>query len=107
MSFNSLEATIQVEQEVQAHIAAEQKKADLWMQEQKTVLAQQNAAEQSNLSAIENQERDRLRKEYEDNAATYLRQAEEQAIFIEKIDHSILNILVRQALLSTLPGFDP
>jgi 4-hydroxyphenylpyruvate dioxygenase-like putative hemolysin len=107
MSLNGLEATIQVEQEVQAHIAAEQKKADLWMQEQKTVLAQQNAAEQSNLSAIENQERDRLRKEYEDKAAAYLCQAEEQSLFIEKIDHSTLNILVRQALLSTLPGFDP
>ncbi len=107
MSPNGLEATIRVEQEVQARIAAEQKKAELWVQEQKAALEQTIAAEQHDVCAREEQTEERLRKDFAEKAAAHLRQAEERARFFETIDDSTLKPLVRKVLLATLPGFDP
>lgn len=107
MSLNGLEATIRVEQEVQARIAAEQKKAELWVQEQKAALTQTIATEQHDLCAREEQTEARIRKDFAEKAAAHLRRAEERALFFETIDDSTLQPLVRKTLLAALPGFDP
>lgn len=107
MSPNGLEATIRVEQEVQARIAAEQKKAALWVQEQKAAVEQSIAAEQHDLCAREEQAEERIRKDFAEKAAAHLQQAEERALFLETIDDSALKPLIRKVLLATLPGFDP
>ncbi len=107
MSPNVLEATIRVEQEVQARIAAEQKKAALWVREQKAALEQKIAAEQRDLCGKAEQTEERIRKEFAEKAAAHLRRAEDRALFLETIADSALKPLVRKALLATLPGFDP
>lgn len=107
MSPNGLEATIRVEQEVQARIAAEQERAASWVQEQKAALEQALAVEQHDLCAMEEQAEERIRTDFAEKATTHLRQAEEQALFLETIDDSILKPLVRKVLLATLPGFAP
>ena len=107
MSPNVLEETLRVEQEVQARIAAEQKRAELWIQERKAALAQKISTEQHEVCAREKQAEERLRTDFTEKAGAHLRQAEERAVFLETIDDSILRPLARKALLTTLPGFDP
>lgn len=107
MSPNGLEATIRVEQEVQARIAAEQKRAELWVQEQKDAVAQKIAAEQHDLCARQERQEELLRKDCAEKAAAHLRQAEERALFWDKLDDSTLQPLVQQVLLATLPGLEP
>lgn len=107
MSPNVLEETLRVEQEVQARIAAEQKRAELWRDERKTALAQKISAEQHEVCAREEQAEERLRRDFAEKAGAHLHQAEERAVFLETIDDSILKPLIRTALLTTLPGFEP
>ena len=107
MAHNGLEATIRVEQEVQARIAAEQKKAELWTQEQKTALEQAIASEQQDLCVREEQSETRIRRDFEEKATAHLRKAEERALFFENIDDSTLKPLIRKILLATLPGVEP
>lgn len=107
MSPNVLEETIRVEQEVQARIAAEQKRAELWVQEQKAAVLQKISAEEHDVCAREEEAEERIRNDFAEKATAHLRQAEEGAIFLETIDDSLLRPLVRKALLATLPGFDP
>lgn len=107
MSPNVLEETLRVEQEVQARIAAEQKRAELWREERKAALAQKIAAEQHELCAREEEAEERLRRDFAEKAKAHLRQAEERAAFLEAADDSILKPLVRKALLTTLPEHTP
>lgn len=107
MSPNGLEATIRVEQEVHARIAAEQKKAELWTKEQKAALEQTIAAELRALGAEEEQAQERLRKDYAKKAAAHLHQVEELALFFETKADFALQPLIQKILLATLPGFEP
>jgi hypothetical protein len=102
-----LEAIIQVEQEVLARIAAEQKKSELWIQEQKGVLAQKAAVQRRDVCTKEELAEDGLRKDGEEKAAAYLRQAEERLLFLEKIDDAVLKDLIQKTLLTSLTGFEP
>lgn len=104
MSPNGLEETIRVEQEVLALIAAEQRKAASWVQEQKAALEKTIAIEQHDLCAREEQNEERIRTDFAEKATTHLRQAEERALFLTTIDAHILKDLVRKLLLETLPG---
>lgn len=107
MSPNVLEETLRVEQEVQARIAAEQKRAELWIAERKAALTQKISAEQHEVCAREEEAEEHLRRDFAAKADAHLHQAEERAVFLETIDDSLLRPLVRKALLTTLPGFDP
>jgi hypothetical protein len=102
-----LEAIIQVEQEVLARIAAEQKKSELWIQEQKSVLTRKTAAQRRDVCAREELAEDGLRKDGEEKAAACLRQAEERLLFLEKIDDAVLKDLIQKTLLASLSGFEP
>ncbi len=107
MPSTALEAVIRVEQEVQARIAAEQKNADIWVQEQKNALTKHFAAEQSALHAESEQKIGSMRRECEAKAAEYRRQAEELVLFMENVDDAVVTKLVRQVIITTIPGFDP